>query len=97
MRSGLRNYALRSARRSPERATSQLMHKANPPGLAQLPLRFAPIFGKPKHYDAGGKALSDSRLVANQAYPRSPNHPLAIRHSPLTDPTGECPPRRSRR
>lgn len=29
--------------------------------------------------------------------PRLPTHPLAIRHSSLTDPTGECPPRRSRR
>jgi hypothetical protein len=38
-----------------------------------------------------------SRLAANQAYPKLPNHPLAIRHLLLTDSGGECPPRRSRR
>src|SRR5260370_2679700 len=60
MQSRLRICALRSARRSPEKATSQLMHKTNPPGLAPLLLRLAPIFGTPKHCDVGCEALSES-------------------------------------
>ena len=60
MQSRLRICALRSARRSPEKATSQLMHKTNPPGLTPLLLRLAPIFGIPKHCDVGCEALSES-------------------------------------
>ena len=63
-----------------------------------LLFHFANIFGKPKHFDAAASRLvSDSQLAANQAYPKLPNHPLAIRNSTSTDPTGECRPRRIRR